>query len=107
MQIKADTARPQPFVIGWVALPLLAAVSVGSAFLPIGAFAPILKFGIAAVQAAIVFLLFMRLKGPPTLKWLFAGAGFFRLLFLYGLIMADNATRRGWPTGGRNRHRRM
>ena len=58
---------------------------------------PIVQFGIAATQAAIVFVLFMRLKGPPSLKWLFAGAGFFWLLFLYGLSMTDYATRRGWP----------
>jgi caa(3)-type oxidase subunit IV len=55
------------------------------------------QFGIAATQTAIVFILFMRLKGPPSLKWLFAGAGFFWLLFLYGFSMTDYATRRGWP----------
>ena len=54
------------------------------------------QFGIAATQAAIVFILFMRLKGPPSLKWVFAGAGFFWLLFLYGLSTTDYATRRGW-----------
>jgi hypothetical protein len=42
-------------------------------------------------------VLFMRLRGPPSLKWLFAGAGFFWLLFLYGLSMTDYATRHGWP----------
>jgi cytochrome c oxidase subunit IV len=40
----------------------------------------------------------MRLKAPPSLKWIFAGGGFFWLLFLYGLSMTDYATRRGWPS---------
>jgi hypothetical protein len=32
-----------------------------------------------------------------SLKWVFAGAGFFWLLFLYGLSMTDYADRQGWP----------
>jgi hypothetical protein len=31
----------------------------------------------AATEAAILFVLFMRLKGPPSLKRVFAGRGFF------------------------------
>lgn len=85
------------FVVAWLVLLVLTAVSILSADLGLGAWGPIVEFGIAATQAAIVFVLFMRLRGPPTLKWLFAGVGFFWLLFLYGLSMTDYATRRGWP----------
>jgi cytochrome c oxidase subunit 4 len=85
------------YVVAWLILLLLTGLSVISAFLQLGVFGPIVQFGIAGTQAAIVFILFMRLKGPPSLKWLFAGAGFFWLLFLYGLSMTDYATRRGWP----------
>jgi cytochrome c oxidase subunit 4 len=97
VKIEAREARPHPFVIAWLALLLLAAVSIGSVFLHLGAFAPLVEFGIAAIQAAIVFSLFMRLKGPPSLKWVFAGAGFFWLLILYGLSTTDYASRQGWP----------
>jgi cytochrome c oxidase subunit 4 len=55
------------------------------------------QFGIAAIQAALLFILFMRLKGPPSLRWVFAVSGFFWLLFLYGLSMSDYADRQGWP----------
>jgi hypothetical protein len=41
--------------------------------------------------------IFMRLKGAPSLKWVFAVSGFFLLLFLYGLSMTDYADRRSWP----------
>jgi cytochrome c oxidase subunit 4 len=85
------------YVVAWLVLILLTGLSILSAYLGLGVYAPIVAFGIAATQAAIVFVLFMRLKGPPSLKWLFAGAGFFWLLFLYGLSATDYATRRGWP----------
>lgn len=99
MRIETDPrrARSLPFVVAWIALLILAGVSVWTAFLGLGLWAPIAQFGIAALQAAIVFILFMRLKGPPSLRWVFAFSGFFWLLFLYGLSMTDYADRRGWP----------
>jgi cytochrome c oxidase subunit 4 len=90
-------ATALPFVIAWLVLLLLAGISVGTAFLGLGVWTPIAEFSIGAVQVAVVFILFMRLKGPPSLKWVFAGSGFFWLLFLYGLSMTDYLTRRGWP----------
>ena len=85
------------FAMAWLGLVLLTGLSILSAFFRLGTWAPVVQFGIAATQAAIVFVLFMRLRGPPSLKWLFAGAGFFWLLYLYGLSMTDYATRHGWP----------
>jgi cytochrome c oxidase subunit IV len=100
MTIDVDprSAKPRPFVLAWVILLVLTGVSLWTAFLGLGVWAPVIQFGIAAIQAAIVFILFMRLKGPPTLKWVFAASGFFWLLFLYGLTMVDYATRHGWPS---------
>ena len=86
------------YVVAWLVLILLTGISVVTAFLGIGVYAPAIQYGIAATQAAIVFILFMRLKGPPSLKWIFAGAGFFWLMILYGLSMTDYASRRGWPS---------
>jgi cytochrome c oxidase subunit IV len=85
------------FIVAWLVLLLLTGISIWIAFLGLGLYAAVIQFGIAATQAAILFVLFMRLKGPPSLKWIFAGSGFFWLLFLYGLSMTDYATRRGWP----------
>lgn len=98
MKSSAEHEPALPYVIAWLVLILLTGISIWTAFLPLGVYDPIVQYGIAATQAAIVFILFMRLKGPPSLKWLFAGAGFFWLLFLYGLSMTDYATRRGWPS---------
>ncbi|MBV8938162.1 MAG: hypothetical protein JO095_20490 [Alphaproteobacteria bacterium] len=96
-----SSAKHEPallYVIAWLVLILLTGISIGAAFLGLAVWGPVVHFGIAATQAAIIFVLFMRLKGPPSLKWIFAGAGFFWLLFLYGLSATDYATRQGWPS---------
>ena len=94
-EIRPKYARPLPFVVALAGL--LAGLSLWTAFLALGIWAPILQFAIAAAQTAVLFILFMRLKGSPSLKWVFAVSGFFWLLFLYGLSMTDYADRRGWP----------
>ena|SRR5215467_7512296 len=97
MKSSVKEAPALLYVTAWLILLLLTGLSVVSAYLHLGVHAPIVQFGIAASQAAIVFVLFMRLRGPPSLKWIFAGAGFIWLLFLYGLSTTDYATRQGWP----------
>lgn len=97
MKSSAKHEPALPYVIAWLVLLVLTGVSIGTAFLRLGIYAPVIQFGIAATQAAIILILFMRLKGPPSMKWIFAGGGFFWLLFLYGLSMTDYATRHGWP----------
>ncbi len=95
--IDARHATALPFVIAWIVILVLAGISAWTAFLAIGIWAPVVQFGIAAIQTALLFILFMRLKGSPSLKWIFAGSGFFWLLFLYGLSMTDYSNRQGWP----------
>jgi cytochrome c oxidase subunit 4 len=97
VKIEPKEAAALPFAVAWLALLLLTGISMLTAFLGLGLWTPVVQFGIAAVQAGILFVLFMRLKGPPSLKWVFAGTGFFWLLFLFGLSMTDYASRRGWP----------
>ncbi len=96
-EIHPKRARPLPFVVAWLLMLVLAAVSLLTAFLGMRNWAPIVQFGIAALQTSALFILFMRLKGPPSLKWVFAISGFLWLSFLYGLSMTDYADRRGWP----------
>ena len=84
-----------PYVIGWATLLILLGVSVLSAYLDIGWLHPVVNFGVALTQAAILFILFMNLRGRPSLKWVFAAAGFFWLLFLFALAAVDYFTRSG------------
>ncbi len=96
---RADAgAEPlAPYLIGWAVLLLLLGLSIFSAYENIGIFHPVVNFGIALTQAAIVFAIFMKLRGRPSLKWVFAGAGFFWLLFLFGIGAIDYFTRSGYP----------
>jgi caa(3)-type oxidase subunit IV len=96
--IHPKRARALPFVVAWAVLLVLAGLSLWTAFLGIGVWAPIAQFAIAAMQVFILFSLFMRLKGSPSLKWVFAVTGFLWLSFLYGLSMTDYANRQGWPS---------
>ncbi len=96
-EIEARRARSLPFIIAWALMLVLAGVSVWTAYLGMGIWAPVVQYGIAAIQTAALFILFMRLKGSPSLKWVFAISGFFWLLFLYGLSMTDYSNRQGWP----------
>lgn len=105
LDVHPRRAKTLPFVIAWLAMLVMAAASISTAFLGMGKWAPIAEFAIAAVQVAILFIFFMRLKGPPSLKWVFAAAGFFWLLFLYGLSSTDYASRAGWPTQQTQVHR--
>ena len=98
MKVEAKEARSLPFVIAWAVLLLLAGVNMLSAYLGLGVWGPVVQFGIAAIQVALIAILFMRLKGPPSLKWIFAGTGIFWLMFLFGLTMTDYTTRNGWPS---------
>jgi caa(3)-type oxidase subunit IV len=86
------------YIIAWIALLLLLGLSVLSAYLPLGQFHPIANFVIAAIQAAIVFVIFMRVRQPPPIKRVFAGAGFFWLFFLLGLGIIDYLTRSNFPS---------
>jgi len=98
LEVDPRRAGRLPFIAAWGIMLLMAGMSLLTAFLRMGVWAPVLEFTIAALQVAILFILFMRLKGPPSLRWVFAASGFFWLLFLYGLSMTDYATRHSWPT---------
>lgn len=82
----------------WVILLLLWAFSWWSAYLPLGRAHAFLPIGIAACQALLIAIVFMKLGHGPRLKWLFAGVGFYWLLIMMGLSAADYMTRSGWPT---------
>jgi len=98
LETDPKRARTLPFVAVWLILLLLGGLSLWAAFLGLGMWTPAVQSGIAAIQTALVFTVFMRLKGEPSLKWVFAVGGFLWLSFLFGLSMTDYSSRQGWPT---------
>ena len=82
------------------ALLVLTGITVTVAFLDLGPMNTFVAISIAVVKALLVILYFMHVRYASRLTWLFAGAGFFWLILLLGLMMTDFLSR-GWvrPTG--------
>jgi cytochrome c oxidase subunit 4 len=77
----------------WIALGLLLAATVTSAYIPLGIFNSVINYAIAAAKAALILLFFMKLKSSSPLVRLASMAGLFWLLFLFALTAADYLTR--------------
>lgn len=79
-------------------LMVLTIITVAVAWLDLGTLNIGVALAVAVVKASLVVLFFMHLKYSSKLTWIVAGAGFFWLLILLGILMADYATR-GWMPG--------
>jgi cytochrome c oxidase subunit 4 len=80
-------------VLAWVLLLALMLASLGSAYLRLGVFNMVTGLVIAAVKAALVLWLFMRLREAPALIRLVAAIGFALWGVLVVLSGVDYATR--------------
>ena len=83
------------YVLVYVSLMILLGLTLGSAFLDLGALNPVLNLSIACVKAALVVMFFMHLKGSRSLTKVFASAGLFWLGILFTLALTDYISR-GW-----------
>jgi cytochrome c oxidase subunit IV len=77
----------------WLGLMALLAVGCALAYAPLGGWGAAVSFGIAATQAALVGLLFMRLIEAPALVRLTAACGLFWSAILFTLTFADVLSR--------------
>jgi cytochrome c oxidase subunit 4 len=84
---------PRPYVLTWVALLALLALTTGSAFIPLGRFNVVVNFAVALAKALLVVFVFMHVRrGSPMIR-VFAVAGVLWLCLLVGLSVTDLATR--------------
>ncbi len=88
---------PAAVLWSWVALLLLLVATFGLAHVPMGAGNITVALAIGWIKGLIVALVFMKLARGRSVRWVVAGAGFFWLMFMFGLTMTDYATRQGWP----------
>jgi cytochrome c oxidase subunit 4 len=86
-----------PNLLVWAALLALLALTVGSAYVPMGAFNTVTNLGIAAAKAGLVAVFFMGLRRPDPLLRLAAAAAFFWLLIMFALTLSDFLTRSPGP----------
>ena len=64
----------------------------------LGALNNVVMLTVACGKALLVVLYFMHVRWGTRLTWVVAGAGFFWLLILFSLTMADYMSR-GWVAG--------
>ncbi len=79
----------------FAALMVLTAFTVWVAFLDLGPANSIVALGVAVTKATLVVLFFMHVKYSSRLTWLVVASGFFFLLIMIALTMADIVSR-GW-----------
>ena len=83
-----------PLVVAWLAALALLGANLALAFQPTGAAGgAAIALSIAAIQVAIVALVLMKIGRTGPLVRVFAVAGLFWLLILFGLSGVDYATR--------------
>jgi cytochrome c oxidase subunit 4 len=80
-------------VLVWVALCLLLATTVASAYVPLGLFNSVINLVIAALKAALIAVFFMNLSHSSALVRLAAAAGVFWLSFMFILAASDYLSR--------------
>jgi len=82
------------------ALMVLTAVTVGVAFVNLGALNFPVAITIAITKATLVILFFMHVKYSSRLTKMVVGMAFFFLAIMFGLTLTDYGTR-GWYTSPR------
>jgi cytochrome c oxidase subunit 4 len=82
----------------FLALMVGTALTVVVAFFDLGFLNNIVMLTIACVKALLVVLFFMHVRWSTRLTWVVASSGFFWLLILFGITMADYLSR-GWMPG--------
>jgi cytochrome c oxidase subunit IV len=77
----------------WLALVALFAVSLGSAYLPLGAGNLALNLLIAIIMIGLLVIFLMDLKNAKTIIRVVAAAGLFWTIFMFALIFNDYLSR--------------
>ena len=81
------------------ALLMMTLATAGAAFIDLGGnLNTVVAMLIAACKALLVILFFMHVRYSSRLTWVFVGAGFFWLMILLSLTLADVLSRRWLPT---------
>jgi cytochrome c oxidase subunit 4 len=91
-------ASVQLYMVIFAALIVGTILTVVVAKFDFGFLNNIVMLAIACTKALLVVLYFMHVRWSSRLTWVVAGSGFFWLLIMFGLTMADYMSR-GWVAG--------
>ena len=81
------------YVLTWLALMILLALTLASSYVPMGAWNTITNMGISCAKALLIALFFMHLRHAGALLRIAALTGLLWLTLLFGLSWTDYATR--------------
>ena len=87
--INRIATGPKVYVLVWLALLALLALTIGSAFLSLGWANTPLNLAISVTQAALVMLFSMHLRSAHPLMRIIAVIGFFGIAILITLSLFD------------------
>jgi cytochrome c oxidase subunit 4 len=73
-------------------------ITVVVAYFDLGFLNNVVMLAIACTKALLVVLYFMHVRWSSRLTWVVAASGFFWLIIMFGLTMADYMSR-GWVAG--------
>jgi cytochrome c oxidase subunit IV len=96
--MSGHVAPKSLYYVIFLALMVGTAVTVGVAFIDLGAMNNVVMLSIACAKALLVILFFMHVRWSTRLTWVVVGSGFFWLLILFSITMADYMSR-GWIAG--------
>ena len=85
-----------PFAV-WIALLVLLAITVATAYVPMGPFNTILNMGIAAAKVILIVLFFMKILASRPLIRLACTVGVFWMILMFTLTAGDYLTRSWQP----------
>ena len=91
--MKSPIIPTKHYLLIWVALMILLALTWGVAEMNLGVFNTIAAMTIAVIKMMLVILVFMHVRHNPRLTWFFVAAGFVWLSFMILLTMTDYLTR--------------
>jgi cytochrome c oxidase subunit 4 len=85
------------YLIIFISLMVLGALTIGAAFLNLGAFNNLIALAIAVTKAALIMAFFMHLKYSNKLTLVIGTMGFFWLLIFFAITIGDYMARGSIP----------
>ena len=96
--MSGHVAPKSLYYVVFLALLVGTALTVLVAKFDLGPLNNVVMLGVACTKALLVVLYFMHVRWSTRLTWIVAGSGFFWLLILFSITMADYMSR-GWVQG--------
>jgi cytochrome c oxidase subunit IV len=84
---------PVQYAMVFATLLVGTAITVGAAYVNLGALNPVIALGIACFKAVVVILFFMHVKYQSNLIKMTVAAGFFTFIVLITMTMSDYISR--------------